>query len=89
MLSKLYSVYFTGTTVFSRSRLSEVSMSLWIRLCNHTYIHIYHRHSIALHTGHGTDTRQQLSCHRSTYAHQRNHINQLLDVDTVSAPQNK
>ena len=22
-----------------RSRLSEVSMSLWIRLCNHTYIH--------------------------------------------------
>ena len=23
----------------SRSRLSEVSMSLWIRLCNHTYIH--------------------------------------------------
>ena len=25
-----------------RSRLSEVSMSLWIRLCNHTYIHAYH-----------------------------------------------
>ena len=24
-----------------RSRLSEVSMSLWIRLCNHTYIHTY------------------------------------------------
>ena len=28
-------------TEFSRSRLSEVSMSLWIRLCNHTYIHTY------------------------------------------------
>ena len=26
---------------FSRSRLLEVSMSLWIRLCNHTYIHTY------------------------------------------------
>ena len=32
-------------TEFSRSRLSEVSMSLWIRLCNHTYIHTYTRTS--------------------------------------------
>ena len=32
---------------FSRSRLPEVSMSLWIRLCNHTYIHTYCMHGYA------------------------------------------
>ena len=37
---------------FSRSRLSEVSMSLWIQLCNHTYIHTYIHASADVMMGH-------------------------------------
>ena len=47
------------------SRLSEVSMSLWIRLCNHSYIHTYmhtHIHQRAVAGPHPTQRAQLLLC---------------------------